>query len=87
MSDFGSSSGAGFGQAGRSRRLEQAPRGDPRARRAAQADRSSDALGQGLSRDSQGRSQIDTDALLNDASFLSALALKLEALGFTRGGG
>lgn len=84
MSDFGSSQGAGFGTGRRSGRLERSTRGDPRARRAEQAQLTTEAVGQGLGRDDRGRMQIDVDALMRDPSFLSQLYAKLEAEGFVR---
>jgi hypothetical protein len=84
MTDFGASQGGGFGQGARSPRLGRSQRGDPRERRAANAQRTVDSVGAGLGRDALGRTQVDVDALLADASFMAKLEAALVARGFTR---
>lgn len=74
------SRGAGFGEGTRSERLQRSQRGDPRARRAAQANRTTDSLGDGLKRDGEGKQAVDVAALASDPAFIAALV----ANGFVR---
>lgn len=78
------SRGGGFGEGARSPRLERSQRGDPRARRSAQAVRTTDALGEGLGRDQLGKQQVDIEALVANAAFMDALSAALAARGFVR---
>jgi hypothetical protein len=60
------STGARYGQGGTSSRLSSSKRGDPRARRAAQASRTDHQLGSGLKRDEKGRDAVDVDAVVEE---------------------
>ncbi len=60
------SSGARYGQGGTSSRLDKSKRGDPRARRAAQAARTDHGIGAGLKQDEHGRAAVDVDAVVEE---------------------